>query len=143
MPRIWCGAHTITQPHACRKTYNARPSHDTQQVDGAPHLVRCPHHETANKMAAEITAARDDKDSVGGIVSCVIRNCPTGEPDAHAACCMSYVARSHAADVGLGALFRPYIEGSALGRAARWFPMREPSAGLVLLSNPWVLRVLT
>lgn len=40
--------------------------------------VRCPDPVAAEKMTAEIVAARADKDSIGGVVSCVCRNLPAG-----------------------------------------------------------------
>jgi chorismate synthase len=46
------------------------------QVD--EHLVRCPDPETADRMTEAILKAREAKDSVGGVVSCVCRNVPTG-----------------------------------------------------------------
>ena len=44
--------------------------------------VRCPHVETAMRIILEIMSAKDDCDSIGGIVTCVIRNTPQslGEP---------------------------------------------------------------
>lgn len=42
------------------------------------HPVRCPDPETAERMAAEILAAREAQDSVGGVISCVCRNVPAG-----------------------------------------------------------------
>lgn len=47
-----------------------------EQVDG--NEVRCPDPLAAEKMTAEIVAARADKDSIGGVVSCVCRNLPAG-----------------------------------------------------------------
>ena len=47
-----------------------------EQVDA--HMVRCPCLETAEKMTEIIKAARADEDSVGGVCSVVIRNCPIG-----------------------------------------------------------------
>lgn len=41
-------------------------------------MVRCPHAESALLMEKAITAARDAKDSVGGVVSCVCRRVPPG-----------------------------------------------------------------
>ena len=41
-------------------------------------IVRCPDPEAAERMEKIITAARDAKDSVGGIVSCVCRHVPAG-----------------------------------------------------------------
>jgi chorismate synthase len=42
------------------------------------HPVRCPDPDTAGKMAAAITQAKDDKDSLGGVVTCVCRHVPPG-----------------------------------------------------------------
>lgn len=47
-----------------------------EQVDA--HMIRCPHIETADKMVALIKAARAEEDSVGGVVSVVVRNVPVG-----------------------------------------------------------------
>ena len=47
-----------------------------QQVDHTP--TRCPDAAAAEKMAAEILAARENRDSVGGIVSCLCCNVPAG-----------------------------------------------------------------
>ncbi|KAL8945527.1 MAG: hypothetical protein Q9222_007929 [Ikaeria aurantiellina] len=40
--------------------------------------VRCPNQEAADRMAAKIAHYRDQKDSIGGTVTCVVRNCPIG-----------------------------------------------------------------
>lgn len=40
--------------------------------------VRCPHPETAVLMEQEILRAKNEGDSLGGIISCVIANCPVG-----------------------------------------------------------------
>ena len=40
--------------------------------------VRCPDIEAAEKMAEEIRRVRKDRDSVGGIISCICRNAPPG-----------------------------------------------------------------
>lgn len=42
------------------------------------HLVRCPDAAAAARMEAEIAAARDAGDSLGGVVSCVVRGLPLG-----------------------------------------------------------------
>ena len=47
-----------------------------EQVDA--NEIRCPDSQVAEKMTAEIVAAREAKDSVGGVVSCVCRNLPVG-----------------------------------------------------------------
>lgn len=41
-------------------------------------LVRCPHKETADRMGREILAAKEAGDSLGGIITCVCRNLPSG-----------------------------------------------------------------
>ncbi len=41
-------------------------------------LVRCPDTVTADKMMATIKAAKKEKDSLGGILTCVCRNVPVG-----------------------------------------------------------------
>jgi chorismate synthase len=40
--------------------------------------VRCPDQAAADRMAEEIAAFRDRSDSIGGTVTCVIRNVPSG-----------------------------------------------------------------
>ena len=47
-----------------------------EQVDASD--VRCPDAQAAERMTAEIVAARNDKDSIGGVVTCVCRNLPAG-----------------------------------------------------------------
>lgn len=47
-----------------------------EQVDAHP--VRCPHPESADRMAKLIADIRDQADSTGGIVSCVCRNLQPG-----------------------------------------------------------------
>ena len=42
------------------------------------HAVRCPHAETADAMADIIMKAKDQGDSLGGVVTCVCRNVPAG-----------------------------------------------------------------
>ncbi|MDG5800552.1 chorismate synthase [Marinilabiliaceae bacterium ANBcel2] len=44
-------------------------------------IVRCPDSETANMMISHIDDVRCDHDSIGGIVTCVIRNVPVGLGD--------------------------------------------------------------
>ncbi len=40
--------------------------------------VRCPDHQTAEKMTALITRLKEAGDSIGGVVTCVARNLPIG-----------------------------------------------------------------
>lgn len=41
-------------------------------------IVRCPDETTAQQMVALIEAIKEKGDSVGGVISCVIKNCPVG-----------------------------------------------------------------
>lgn len=41
-------------------------------------IVRCPHAETASRMIELIDQVRMDRDTIGGIVTCVIQNTPVG-----------------------------------------------------------------
>ncbi|MCP4337961.1 MAG: chorismate synthase [Desulfobulbaceae bacterium] len=41
-------------------------------------IIRCPDHEAAAKMEQLVTELKEIGDSVGGVVSCVIRNVPVG-----------------------------------------------------------------
>jgi chorismate synthase len=45
-------------------------------VDRTP--IRCPDPATAERMIASVEAVRKDGDSLGGVVSCVLRGCPPG-----------------------------------------------------------------
>lgn len=47
-----------------------------EDVDG--NTVRCPHPETAAEMTDRIAATKNEKDSIGGVVTCVCRNLPAG-----------------------------------------------------------------
>ncbi|MCY7410902.1 MAG: chorismate synthase [Chitinophagales bacterium] len=41
-------------------------------------IVRCPDEIVANKMIAVIEQVKKDGDTIGGVVSCIIKNCPVG-----------------------------------------------------------------
>jgi chorismate synthase len=41
-------------------------------------IVRCPDESTAEAMIAQIDEVRNKGDSCGGVVTCVVRNCPKG-----------------------------------------------------------------
>lgn len=49
---------------------------DLSSIDHS--LVRCPHEETSNRIIKEIENAKKQGDSLGGIISCVIKNVPIG-----------------------------------------------------------------
>ena len=53
---------------------DAFPSRETIEA----HAVRCPHAETAERMAARIREVRSEGDSVGGVIECRIRGVPVG-----------------------------------------------------------------
>ena len=71
--------------------------------------VRCPNLQAAEKMMAEIVRARQDKDSVGGVITCECRNVPAGwgEPvfeklDAKLAQAMMSLPATKGFEVGAG-----------------------------------------
>ena len=71
--------------------------------------VRCPSPEKAGQMMQAIMAAKEDKDSLGGIVSCVCRNVPAGlgEPvfdkmEAHLAHAMLSIPATKGFEIGSG-----------------------------------------
>ena len=77
------------------------------QVDGS--AVRCPDAETAKHMEAAILAAREQQDSIGGVITCVCRQVPAGlgEPvfdklEACMAAAMLSIPASKGFDIGSG-----------------------------------------
>ncbi|XVF83251.1 hypothetical protein PTKIN_Ptkin16aG0120100 [Pterospermum kingtungense] len=53
--------------------------HDTVTLDQIEsNIVRCPNPEYAEKMIAAIDAVRTRGDSIGGVVTCIVRNAPRG-----------------------------------------------------------------
>ncbi|KAI5989766.1 chorismate synthase [Pisolithus albus] len=78
-----------------------------EQVD--KHPTRCPHLETAERMTQRIIRAKEANDSIGGTVTCVIRNVPAGlgEPvfdkfEAKLAHAMLSIPATKAFEVGSG-----------------------------------------
>lgn len=54
-------------------------NHETLTLDQVEsNIVRCPDPEYAEKMIAAIDDVRKKGDSVGGVVTCIVRNCPRG-----------------------------------------------------------------
>ncbi len=47
-------------------------------TDSEKNIVRCPDQSTADKMVKLIERTRKEGDTVGGTISCVVRNCPVG-----------------------------------------------------------------
>ncbi|PON33870.1 Chorismate synthase [Parasponia andersonii] len=53
--------------------------HDTLRLDQIEsNIARCPDPEYAQKMIAAIDTVRERGDSIGGVVTCIVRNCPRG-----------------------------------------------------------------
>jgi len=80
---------------------------DWDQVEQNP--VRCPDAEGATRMAEVITKARDDKDSIGGVVEIVARGVPAGwgDPtmdklDARLAAAMMSIPATKGVEIGGG-----------------------------------------
>ena len=48
------------------------------RFDVEKNIVRCPDSDVAEKMIKLVEEIRDDGDSIGGIIRCVIKNCPVG-----------------------------------------------------------------
>ena len=55
-----------------------KPYHELDLSKGESNIVRCPDAETADKMIALIQDVKAKGDTLGGTVSCVIKNCPAG-----------------------------------------------------------------
>ncbi|NCC51276.1 MAG: chorismate synthase [Spartobacteria bacterium] len=78
-----------------------------EMVDG--HITRCPDESVADQMEQAIMAAREQGDSLGGVVTCVCRNVPAGlgEPvfrklDAELARAMLSIPASKGFEIGSG-----------------------------------------
>lgn len=56
----------------------APPYHELDLGATESNIVRCPDTPTANKMIELIDKVRLDRDTIGGLVTCVIRNTPVG-----------------------------------------------------------------
>jgi chorismate synthase len=69
--------HTVVMPGAARLTAGeAVPFPSLAEVDAT--AVRCPDAATAAKMTARIKSARNQGDSVGGVITCRARGLPAG-----------------------------------------------------------------
>ncbi|RIW18598.1 chorismate synthase [Algoriphagus lacus] len=55
-----------------------KPYHELNLDVAEENIVRCPDPETAEKMIALIDSVRLDRDTIGGVVTCVIKNTPPG-----------------------------------------------------------------
>lgn len=57
----------------CEKPYQALDFSKTES-----NIVRCPDEETAEKMIEKIKEIKKEGNTIGGTVTCVIKNAPTG-----------------------------------------------------------------
>ena len=99
-------------------------------------LVRCPDAETANRMIAAIKAAKTEKDSLGGVITCVCRNVPPGlgEPvfdklEAQLARAMLSIPATKGFDIGSG------FAGTAMRGSAHNDPFVLKDGRLGTLTN--------
>ena len=76
-----------------------------EQVES--NIVRCPNAECATTMIERIDRARKDKDSLGGVVECVVRNVPKGLGDP--------VFDKLEADLAKGVMSLPATKGFEIG----------------------------
>ena len=97
--------------------------------------VRCPNQEAADRMAEKIAHFRDEQDSIGGTVTCVIRNLPVGlgEPvfdklEAQLAHAMLSIPATKGFEIGSG--FRGCaVPGSVHNDAFITKPAQNPTDG--------------
>ncbi len=104
------------------------------QVDA--NEVRCPDQKAAQLMAEQILAARNDKDSIGGVLTCVCRNLPAGlgEPafdrlEAQLAHAMLSIPATKGFEIGSG------FAGSAMRGSAHNDPYCFNKGRLATLTN--------
>ncbi|GEQ67442.1 hypothetical protein JCM33374_g1107 [Metschnikowia sp. JCM 33374] len=71
------GAVSMKRDPRDEKFINLLNTITREEVD-AVGPVRCPDASVREQMVKEIETYRDAKDSIGGVVTCVIRNCPVG-----------------------------------------------------------------
>jgi chorismate synthase len=73
------GIEIVAWVSACGDLEASEVDSDTltrEQVD--QNIIRCPDLKVAEAMINKVTALRDAGDSVGGVLNCVVRNCPAG-----------------------------------------------------------------
>ncbi|KAF8338145.1 chorismate synthase [Cantharellus anzutake] len=96
-----------------------------ERVDAHP--IRCPHPGTAEKMTQRILRAKNANDSIGGTITCVIRNCPSGlgEPvfnkfEAVLGHAMLSIPATKAFEIGSGFKGTEVLEGGGLSTSTNW-----------------------
>ena len=115
------------------------PDTDLQEITRKTvdtNLVRCPDAATADKMIAAIKTAKNEKDSLGGIITCVCRNVPAGvgEPvfdklEAQLARAMLSIPATKGFDIGSG------FAGTAMRGSAHNDPFVQKNDQLGTLTN--------
>ncbi len=73
------GVEIVAWVSACGDLEASEVNPDTisrDQVD--QNIIRCPDMKAAEEMIARVTALKEAGDSIGGVLNCVIRNCPAG-----------------------------------------------------------------
>lgn len=68
--------HAYVSQVATLKTNKKYQELDLSKIDES--MVRCPDNEVSDQMIELIKAAKEDGDSLGGIITCVIQNVPVG-----------------------------------------------------------------
>ena len=77
--RQTCGAEIVAWVGQVGPVDSTPPELESvSRADVDANLVRCPDPAAARRMEAEISAAKEEGDSLGGVLSCVIRGLPPG-----------------------------------------------------------------
>ena len=106
-----------------------------QKEDIEANIVRCPDPQTAQKMQALIENVRKEKDTLGGIISCVCRNVPAGlgEP----------VFDKLEAELGKAMLSIPAVKGFSIGSGFQGASMRGSEHNDIFETKDGVIQTQT
>ncbi|MDA3873648.1 MAG: chorismate synthase [Kiritimatiellae bacterium] len=73
------GIEIVSWVSACGELELTNVNPDTlTRADVDQNIIRCPDPALAEEMIQKVTALREEGDSVGGVLTCVVRNCPAG-----------------------------------------------------------------
>ncbi len=73
------GIEIVSWVSACGELELTDVNPDTiSRADVDQNIIRCPHPILAEEMIQLVTTLREEGDSVGGVLTCVVRNCPAG-----------------------------------------------------------------
>lgn len=73
------GIEIVSWVSACGELELTDVNPDTiSRADVDQNIIRCPHPTLAEEMIRQVTTLREEGDSVGGVLTCVVRNCPAG-----------------------------------------------------------------